>query len=60
MIVFGEESIHIMDGKDEVVMWTKQEWIDDPEVVFSIANAIKIALAKGPQEVKKIIHGDER
>jgi len=55
IIVFGEESIHIMDGKTEVVMWTKQEWIDDPEVVFSIANAIKIALTDEPQKVAQII-----
>lgn len=40
----GEEAVQILRGKKEVLYWDKQEWIDDPKLVLTIANAIAMAL----------------
>jgi hypothetical protein len=55
-VELAEDSIHIHDehGK-EVVMWIQDEWIDDPSVVLSIANAICIFYEKGPDAIKELI-----
>lgn len=43
-IIFGEDYIQILDiNKKEIAYWTKQEWIDEPNVVFSICNAVYLA-----------------
>lgn len=52
-IEFGEDFITISDNKVEVVHWVQNEWEEDPSVVFSIANAIKLA-CEG-KEIRKII-----
>lgn len=54
-VVFHEEGISIIDWEGEIVYWHKDEWAEDPEVVFSIANAIVIALTESPAAVKKLI-----
>jgi hypothetical protein len=43
-IIFGEEDIVIVNAEDkvEVIYWHQEEWIEDPQVVFSICNAIKL------------------
>ena len=49
-IIFGEKDIQITDRKgNEIVYWIIDEWIEDPNVVFSIANAIELA-SKGRLE----------
>jgi len=44
MIEFSKDSItiYIQGGGPELVTWTKDEWIEDPSIVLSIANAIKM------------------
>lgn len=43
-VEFGDDYIRIHDKENfELVYWHIDEWIDDPEVVFSIANAVKLA-----------------
>ena len=37
------DHISITHKGKELVYWDEQEWKDDPEVVVSIANAIKMA-----------------
>ncbi len=41
-------SVHIHDENtgDEVLMWTADEWIEDPSLVYVIANAIRVALTE--------------
>jgi hypothetical protein len=51
---FGEDYIEIMDGTDELIYWDIEEWKSDPQIVFSIANAVKLALTD-PDELKRII-----
>jgi len=53
-IVIETESIRIYKGEKEIVGWIMSEWEEDSEVVFSIANAIKLALTK-PRELKQTI-----
>jgi len=44
MIEFSEDSITIYNryGGPELVTWTQTEWTEDPSIVLSIANAIKM------------------
>jgi len=52
-IEFGEDYVSISDEQGEVVRWVMQEWVEDPTVVLSIANAVRIA-ASG-QSVRKFL-----
>lgn len=52
-VEFGDDYIAIHDCKGEVVMWNQSEWEDDSNVVFSIANAVKMA-SEG-KSVRKLI-----
>ena len=42
-IIFGEDFIQVKKGNKEIVYWIKQEWEENPDIVFSIANAISLA-----------------
>ena len=52
-IVYGDRYIQILKGNKEIVYWDREEWIEDPEVVFSIAYAIELA-CKGTLKIPKI------
>ncbi len=41
-IEFGEGFIAFFDDEGEVVRWVEDEWVDDPGVVLSIANAANL------------------
>jgi hypothetical protein len=43
---------HNIDMDYEIVSWIQQEWIDDPNTVISICNAIKLAY-ENPEELKR-------
>ena len=43
-VVFYEDSIEVWDKEGKSVIWTKDEWVEDSEVPFYIANAIVKAL----------------
>lgn len=36
----NDGSIHLFEDGHEIVMWDSAEWIEDPSLVFVIANAI--------------------
>lgn len=38
-IKYTEDSISISDSLGEIVYWDKQEWVEDPTLVLSIAHA---------------------
>lgn len=57
-IEFTEDSIHICDDKGEIVMWTQQEWVEDPEVVMSIVNAVRMVCTYGPSFLRKTIENE--
>jgi len=42
-IILGEDFIQVKKGNKEIVYWIKQEWEENPDIVFSIANAISLA-----------------
>jgi len=42
MIEYGDDYILILDDQGEIVKWLKSEWIDNPELVFSMCNAVKL------------------
>ena len=57
---FTDDYISIIKNGDpelEVVGWNKSEWEEEPEVVFSIANAIKLSYTN-PKELLKIVGKD--
>jgi hypothetical protein len=54
-IEFGKDFIAIYDRHGEVVRWVMQEWIEDPSIVLSIANAVRIASVG--KDIRGIIEG---
>jgi len=42
-VKFSEDYIAIHYNEQELVGWTMSEWIEDPSVVLSIANAVYLA-----------------
>lgn len=52
-VEFGEDYIRIYDTKGEIVYWDEQEWKEEPEVVYSIANAVR--LAERGRDLRKIL-----
>jgi hypothetical protein len=42
-ITFGVRDIAVKDKKGYLLYWHESEWIADPQVVFSIVNAIRLA-----------------
>lgn len=47
--------VRIGDKNGEIVCWTQDEWENEPEIVSSICNAIKIVYEQGPNELRKLI-----
>lgn len=52
---YGDEDtqIALMDGDVELVMWTSDEWREDPSVVVVIANAIDLGHREGPDAIRE-------
>ena len=53
-IEIKNDAIRIYENENEIVGWVIDEWEEDSEVVFSIANAIKLALTS-PKELKDLL-----
>jgi len=53
-VIYGEDYICIKKRKKEIVYWHEDEWTQDPQVVFSICNAIELAY-KGTLEKTLIL-----
>lgn len=54
-VVFTDEYIALCNGNVELVYWDIEEWKEDPEVVFSIVNAVKTLYEEGPLKVIEIV-----
>ena len=53
------DTIRIYDNdNNEVVGWVEDEWLEDPNLVLVIANAINIFYGFGTDRLKTIIHGN--
>ncbi len=53
-IIFGDDDIKIESTKgEELLYWHQEEWEEDPRVVFSICNAVKLA-AEGNDNLRKL------
>lgn len=48
----GYDSVTLFDGAEELAVWTQQEWIEDPGVVFAILNAATLGFTRGPDAVR--------
>jgi len=53
-IVYSNDYIAIMKGKKEVIGWHEDEWKENPQVVFSICNAIELAYRNKLNERMKL------
>ena len=60
-IEFGKDYIRIyeegMPPDEDIVYWTREEWEEDPDVVFSIFNAVRIASIHGTKYLKDVLEG---
>lgn len=54
---YGDDDIDIVlkHGDEEIVMWTSDEWKEDPSLVAVIVNAVRIGYEQGSQAVKEPI-----
>jgi hypothetical protein len=43
-VAYGEDTIAIYHGGEEVVRWVEDEWVEDSQVVFPIVHAVEMAL----------------
>ncbi len=55
-VVFLEDSIDILYDGEPFLTWHRREWEEDPEVVFSIANAVKMAVEEDESLLRKALH----
>ena len=51
---YGEDYIKILKEGIEVLYWIEDEWKEDPQVVFSIANAIYLS-QRSPDKLEKLL-----
>lgn len=57
MIEMTEDALHIYDENgEEIVCWVEDEWIEDPTVALSMANAVHIFHTQGPEYLKTILN----
>jgi len=43
-VIYHEDAIEIQDSEgNEVLYWVEDEWVENPQVVFSIVNAAVLA-----------------
>jgi hypothetical protein len=54
IVEITEDFIRIFDKKGEVVYWDKEEWKEEPNIIISITNAIKMAYEG--KDIRKIIN----
>lgn len=54
-IKFFNDYIAILQGTKEIVGWDLNEWIEDPQIVFSIGHAIQLAL-KNPKKLVNLLN----
>ena len=48
----GADHVALFDRDQELVYWTQQEWEEDPSLVITIANAIRILYEEGGQGIR--------
>lgn len=53
--LFDQSGIYLHDRNGEIVMWSPEEWREDPDVVISIANAIRIGYEQGPKALRALL-----
>ena len=54
-VYIGPDCIAIYDVNEEIVYWQQDEWLEDPSVALSIANAIRMYYEEGPMAIKEAI-----
>lgn len=52
------DHVSLSDAEGELVHWDRQEWLDDPDLAVTIANAINVGYLAGGDAVWVMIHGD--
>ncbi len=53
-VEINEDSIRIFENQVEIVGWNQTEWIEDPNIITSIANAIHLAVTD-PEWLKETL-----
>lgn len=55
MIEFALDGIYIRDEHGEIVCWVEDEWKEDPDVVYSIVNAVRMYYEEGSSKLRETI-----
>lgn len=51
----GDAVVLYDEAGTEIVRWLSDEWVEDPDVVYSIVNAVRVFYKDGPSAVRRII-----
>jgi hypothetical protein len=43
-VIYYDDALAIMYGDEEVLYWSMDEWVDDPQILFCIVNACVTAM----------------
>jgi len=54
-VYIRDDFISIADDEGEVVRWVRDEWLEEPDIVVTIANAINLASEEDNDGVRKIL-----
>jgi hypothetical protein len=54
-VVITNDAVYINDKDGEIVSWTDEEWIKDPNIVPAILHAITLYYTKGPKVLRRFI-----
>lgn len=54
-----EDTVTIFKGDEELVHWVEDEWLEDPSITISIANAIHLAYVNPEYLIEKLNRKEE-
>jgi len=54
-VYIRDDFISIADDEGEVVRWVRDEWLEEPDIVVTIGNAINLASEEDNDGVRKIL-----
>lgn len=54
-VAIGPDYVVICHDGEELVYWNQTEWVEEPLVVRSMANAIRLYYEKGPNHIRMLL-----
>lgn len=55
-VSIGPDYVTIFDQGEEIAHWIEDEWMQEPELATTIANAIRMYYVKGPAYMRQLLN----